>query len=371
MKNKNAEDSPVTKIPYHEYRRGLSRYLRTRWDWRRQRHLQSGRKTSTFFSECRSDFRPAHFEEILRDVDIQHLHWTPWLIDWPTILPWMVSRAPIVWTLHDMNVLQGIWHYTPAENDFTPRLKRLDQQTLERKRAVLSALPTSRLVFVAPSRWLYDSLKERDHTSRFLCKCIPYGIDTATFAPIDKYQARAALGLPRDKKIVGFACESVADPRKGGQLLQQALLGIEDADLVRVSVGTSAIEASERHIALGRLDSDEKLALFYSSLDLFAVPSLQDNLPNTVLESMACGTPCVGFDVGGLPDMIRPGHTGFLAPVGDVQALSAQISKAVSDCGQLEVYGANCREVALNEYTLELQAKRYIDLYQQLLSEGS
>ena len=108
--------------------------------------------------------------------------------------------------------------------------------------------------------------------------------------------------------------------------------------------------------------------MVYSAADLFVLPSLQDNLANTVLEAMACGVPVVSFNAGGTPDMVRPGLTGQLVPAFDVSALAAMIVQLLNTPGLLKTMSAHCRRVALDEYPLTLQAQRYAELYKTLFS---
>ena len=135
-----------------------------------------------------------------------------------------------------------------------------------------------------------------------------------------------------------------------------------------ISVGTkSKLNLGVPHEHLGHINDDRMLALTYNAADLFVVPSLQDNSPNTVLESMACGIPVVGFETGGVPDMVRDGVTGSLAPCNDVAALRAAIEDLIRKPSKREEMGINSRRVALHEYSLVVQAGRYDELYQSLL----
>jgi glycosyltransferase involved in cell wall biosynthesis len=111
------------------------------------------------------------------------------------------------------------------------------------------------------------------------------------------------------------------------------------------------------------VNNDRQLSVVYSAADIFVIPSSQDNLPNTVLESMACGTPVLGYAVGGIQDMVRPGITGAQVPPEDVEALTAGIVDLLGNPQRLGEMAANCRRVALEEYPLTLQASRYIRLY--------
>jgi len=119
-------------------------------------------------------------------------------------------------------------------------------------------------------------------------------------------------------------------------------------------------------IALGYLGSDEAVRLAYAASDMFILPSLEDNLPNTMLEAMSCGTPVIGSDVGGIPDMVKDGVTGYLVPVDDIRQWGEILLKLTAETKQLEAMGQNCRKVIEEGYTLTTQAHRYVALYKEL-----
>ncbi len=122
---------------------------------------------------------------------------------------------------------------------------------------------------------------------------------------------------------------------------------------------------------LDKIGQNRLLSLVYSAADVYVIPSLQDNLPSTVLEAMACGTPVVGFDVGGVPEMVRPGLTGALAAVGDVRALATTIESLLVEPEGRRKMAAICRRVALEEYRMELYVRRYEELYQSLVEQNA
>jgi glycosyltransferase involved in cell wall biosynthesis len=214
-----------------------------------------------------------------------------------------------------------------------------------------------------------DRVAESPLLSRFPMTVIPNGLDVTEFAPGDTCGARDALGVPQDAKVVLFVAESTANRRKGFDLLAEALGGLRDADnLLLLSVGRHQPELNGRipHRHLGSVEHYQ-LPLVYRAADLFVIPSLQDNLPNTVLESMACGTPVVGFAVGGIPDMVRQDATGLLARAADPDALRVAIDELLGDAPRRLDMGRRCRQVAVEEYSLERQARRYGELYQSLI----
>ena len=198
---------------------------------------------------------------------------------------------------------------------------------------------------------------------------IPNGVDTNDFAPRDRSFAREILGLPPEAPVLLHVGGSAAQTHKGFSILREALRGVTDVNgLVFASVGPDIpdIGLPVRHLRLGAIDKDRWLSLAYSAADFSVVPSIQDNFPNTVLESLACGTPVVAFDTGGVPDMVRPGVTGFLAPTGSADALRRAAIAALNARGEWGRLRAECRRVAVEEYAVEVQARRYAELYAEL-----
>jgi len=217
-------------------------------------------------------------------------------------------------------------------------------------------------------------VKESPLLSRFPLTVIPYGLDTDVFMPRPKKAARLQLGLPQDASIILFVAASVRVRRKGLDLLARALsqpLRGDDVYLVSVGNGQPDLRIPVPHQHIGKINNDDLLSQVYSAADIFVCPSLQDNLPNTVLEAMACGTPVVAFDAGGIPDMVRPEVTGLLAPTGDAEALRAAIINLLRDPTRRAAMAAACRSTAVREYTLEVQAHRHTELYETALHQVS
>jgi glycosyltransferase involved in cell wall biosynthesis len=199
---------------------------------------------------------------------------------------------------------------------------------------------------------------------------IPYGLDTTAFQPRETAGVHNALGIPEHHRILLFVAQSTANHRKGFDLLQEALCELSADAVTLISIGSHEPElgVDPPHVHLGSIQSNLLLSVFYSLADVFVIPSRQDNLPNTVLESMACGTPVVGFNVGGIPDMVRREETGWLAEVDDALSLQESIEQALQNSDKREQMGRWCRDVVLEEYMLEHQARQYLALYKNLCS---
>ena len=194
-----------------------------------------------------------------------------------------------------------------------------------------------------------------------------------TFDGLQRVFSREVVGIPQDAAVILFVADWPAVHRKGISVLVDAVNELRYwPNLLLVSVGhdvpvlDGALACAHRH--LGRVDNDHFLSMIYSAADVFAIPSRQDNLPNTVLEAMACGTPVVGFEVGGITDMVRPGMTGLLAPAHDPAAFGEALAQILRDDEKRAEMSATCRRVAVEEYSLSIQAQRYVDLYQRVCS---
>jgi glycosyltransferase involved in cell wall biosynthesis len=143
-------------------------------------------------------------------------------------------------------------------------------------------------------------------------------------------------------------------------------------DLFLLSIGNNepSLSVPVHRLHLSHIDNDRFLSMVYSAADLYVICSVQDNLPNTVLEAMACGLPVVGFDTGGIPDMVRTGVNGVTVPVAEPEALAAAITRVLNDPPLCAEMGSASRSIAVREHSLELQARRYAELYEECFAES-
>lgn len=331
------------------------------------------------FSEDRSEYGD-DLGKHLPPCDVINLHWVARFVDYAAFFSAMPRRTPVVWRIADMNPITGGCHYDEGCGKYLegcgscPQLgsgdvNDLSRQTWKRKQEIFGHVDPRRLHFVALNRWMASNLAQHPFFHRFPVTIIPNGLDTEVFAPRNRKFARESLGLPQDATIILFVADVVQIRYKGFLSLTEALSGLKSQDnLLLVSVGTKPVlNVGVPHVHLGQISDDRLLALTYNAADLFVIPSLQDNSPNTVLESMACGIPVVGFETGGVPDIVRHGATGSLVPCHDVAALSAAIEDLLRNPSKREEMGINSRRVALQEYSLAVQARRYSELYQSLV----
>jgi glycosyltransferase involved in cell wall biosynthesis len=247
----------------------------------------------------------------------------------------------------------------------------LSTRLLSRKRRAWKGLD---LTIVSPSHWLADCARSSEVLRDFRTEVIPNGIDLDHFRPIPKPEARAALSISPDKKIILFGAMSPTDDRrKGFSRLQEALhiLAAENSDAGVVVFGAPQPDPAPEGILptqyIGKLDSDRDLACLYSAADVFVAPSAQDNLPNTIMEALACGTPCVAFRVGGIPDMIQHESNGYLANPGDSEALARGIDWVLNDPLRWNRLSESARSTAEENYRLADIAEKHKNLYSEIL----
>jgi glycosyltransferase involved in cell wall biosynthesis len=336
----------------------------------------------SFFSDDRTKYGKDPWRH-LPESDLIQLHWVTRFVDYRAFFEFIPATTPVVWTLHDMVPFTGGCHYDQGCHRFAQACGRcpqlgsesdtdLTREVWQRKCESFQKLRSDRLHIVTPSRWLGEQVGQSSLLSRFPRSVIPYGVDTDTFAPRDRRHSRELLRIPLEAKVVLFLAHSVRDPRKGLDLLSRALGGIESlSGMFLLSLGSGA-PAEFRGFPSAHIEhvgNDSFLSHVYSAADILVAPSLQDNLPNTVLESISCGTPVVGFAVGGIPDMVRPGLTGLLAAPGDAVDLRRAILELLSSEEGRKKMAIHCRKIATQEHALEIQARHYVDLYEEILGE--
>jgi glycosyltransferase involved in cell wall biosynthesis len=347
-----------------------------------RRYANSSSAERTFFSDDRSPFCKDFCSKIPQ-CDLINVHWTAGFFDYGAFFDWIPESMPLVWTLHDMASFTGGCSYDLGCDRFTQRCGEcpqlgshresdLTRQSWQRKQKAYSSIKSERFHLVTPSRWLGEEVGRSSLMSHLRRSLIPYGLNLDVFQPRDRRLAREVLRVPLDAKVILFVSHEIHMPRKGFRLLIEALKGMNaTAEVFLLSLGIGTPPELQRfpHAHIPLVSDDGLLSLIYSAADVFVAPSLADNLPNTILESIACGTPVAAFDAGGMPDAVRPGITGLLAKTGDPSELRVAIHQLLGNDAQRAEISGNCRRIALDEYALGIQSKRYLALYKEMLSQ--
>jgi len=300
---------------------------------------------------------------IYAQSDIINLHWVANFIDYPSFF--RKNNKPVVWTLHDENPIMGGFHYHSDYVLNNKSLKEKEHKIRDYKKSILSKV--NNMAIVALSRWLLKASKASEAMKNKPHHLIPNGLETEVFLPYNKGEEKRHFGLPEDKISILFVADSLNDKRKGFEILQKALPFVDLSKTQLITIGgTNSLPTQSVH--LGKINDDHLLAKAYSAADIFVIPSLQDNLPNTVLEAMACATPVVGFNTGGIPDMVINNETGLLANVGDEKALASKINYLINNPEQRKNMGVLGRKLVEEKFGLGIQSKAYIQVYQSLLN---
>jgi glycosyltransferase involved in cell wall biosynthesis len=330
------------------------------------------------FSDDRSDNGGRELEG-LPPHDIVNVHWTAGFIDQPALFRKLPSNTPVVITMHDMNAFTGGCHYDMSCGRFTdqcgncPQLKSgskrdFSRATWSRKSRSYGLWSASKIHFIADSHWLAQQARSSSLLSSFPVSVIHYGIDTNIFRPLGRTLARQALGIPIERNVLMFAADSLEDERKGGQYLYDALATIKaPLFLVTAGRGHPPVECRMANLHLGNVDCENVMALAYSAADVFVIPSVQEAFGQTALEAAACGIPVIGFNVGGIPDIVINGETGILCEMKDVVALGEAIERLLMNEKLRKEMGARARDHVEQNFTFQMQAGKYISLYEELL----
>lgn len=325
----------------------------------------------------------------VREADLINFHWiNGGFLSIKNIKKIGYLNKPTVWTLHDMWPFTGGCHYSGCCTKYkencgqcpilnSRKHKDLTRRIWEKKNKFYKNL---NLTIVTCSTWLAQCAKDSSLFKDLKIEVIPNSVDIDVYKPIKKEIARDILNLPQNKYLLLFgAMSATSDKRKGFDYLNRALNKIkatypELKDKIELTIfGASYSEDIEilsfKTHFLGKLNDEHSLALSYSAADIFVTPSLEDNLPNTIMESLSCGTPVVGFKTGGIPDMIEHKQNGYLAEYKSVDDLAQGIYWMLEDKKRLIDMGQNARQKVLDNYTYDIVGNKYLKLYKELLNE--
>ncbi|TQI71547.1 glycosyltransferase involved in cell wall biosynthesis [Gramella sp. Hel_I_59] len=312
---------------------------------------------------------------LYKEADIINLHWVANFLDLGSFFK--KNTKPVVWTLHDMNPFSGGEHYEekylnlnefgePLEREYTKIELEFIKRNLEFKKSIFSKTP--KLQIVSPSKWLMKEALSSEVFGEFDVKHIPYGLDSEVFKPLDKAYSKEILNIPQGKKVILFVADSLSNQRKGFEYLRGAFQKLDRHGIVLCAVGKKDLKnSSENIIELGSIKDERLMSAAYSAADVFVIPSIMDNLPNTVLESLMSGTPVIGFPIGGIPDMIDHGQNGILVDKVSVNALKTSIDYFLEHGVQKDI-----KEIirdAQQKYDQKIQARAYIDLFSECLEK--
>jgi glycosyltransferase involved in cell wall biosynthesis len=322
---------------------------------------------------------------LVTEADIIHLHWVNFgYLSTSGIKKLLALGKPVVWTFHDMWPFTGGCHHSGTCDHFEVAcgnckfLKKPGQNDISHAGWLAKQQAYQPFAFTAVgcSQWLAGLAKRSSLLDGFRIESIPNPIDTSFFNVIPKSEARQLLGLPTDKELILFAAMRVNAPGKGFSYFVDALKALAQnlpewnnkVELVVFGQSDDSTLANlpYRTHQLGHLSDLKKIVLAYNAASLFVTPSLEENLPNTIMESFACGTPAVGFRVGGIPEMIDHEINGYISDYKSVDSLATGIRWVLENNtdGKLS---KQARQKVLDNYSEKVVAEQYFQLYQSLL----
>ncbi len=322
-----------------------------------------------------------------KEADVIHLSWiNQGMLSLKNIRKIIKSGKPIVWTMHDLWPATAICHYARGCKAFNSECKNcrllpgngsnkdLAYKIWNRKKKTYT---NSNIHFVTCSMWLEGQVKRSELLVGQHVTSIPNPIDTRLFYKKDKSNSRLSAGLPADKRIILFVSQKVTDERKGMEYFVEALSKLVSAhpeykeNTCVAILGGHSEEIAERlplpTYPLGYINDVKRIIDIYNSSDIFVLPSLEDNLPNTIMEAMACGVPCIGFKVGGIPEMIDHQKNGYVAKFKDTQDLANGINWILDEADYEELSANAVNKVGMN-YSQHSVAMRYIEVYNHAMA---
>jgi glycosyltransferase involved in cell wall biosynthesis len=341
------------------------------------KQLPGFRATELFsLPESLVDFR--ELKPTFDAADVLHFHWVVGMFDYERAGE-VLADKPTAWTLADMNAFTGGCHYSEGCDGYKRECRAcpllggesdLAWQTWKRKKAAYEGM--KRLHIICPSKWMAQRVAESSLLGDKPIHYVPNAFPTARFTPTNKVVARIRLGLPLDRKLLLFGADSVGNKRKGGDHLRLALDRLKatgaDRGVELITFGHHSIQLPIPSRSMGHVSDDERLALIYSAADAFVFPSLEDNAPLTVGESLLCGTPVVGFPVGNVPDLLRHRDTGYLAKYLDAEDLVNGIRWAIEvDPQEALRRSLRCRTSAAAIHDPVTAAARHESIYKEII----
>nr|WP_320056991.1 glycosyltransferase family 4 protein [uncultured Bacteroides sp.] len=319
------------------------------------------------------------------EADVIHLHWiNQGMLSLRNIQKILHSGKPVVWTMHDMWPCTGICHHARECTNYQQEChdcpfiygggskKDLSYRIFRKKQKLYKNSPIS---FVTCSQWLEKQAQKSALLNGQRVISIPNPINTNLFKPHDKREAREKYMLPQEGKLILFGSVKTTDKRKGIDYLIEScnILATKYPELKEtlsvVVFGNQSTQLEQmlpfRVYPLNFVSNEHELVDIYNAVDLFVTPSLEENLPNTIMEAMACGIPCVGFNVGGIPEMIDHLHNGYVAQYKSATDFANGIHWALTESDYEVLSEQACRKAVAN-YSESIIAKRYIDLYNKV-----
>jgi glycosyltransferase involved in cell wall biosynthesis/SAM-dependent methyltransferase len=340
-------------------------------------HRQTDR---ALFTDASSDVVLTDISEI-REASIIHLHWVAGIVDYSRLAGDLKGK-PVILTMHGMNDFTGGCHHADECTRYQTtciNCPQLGDHPFDHANYYflqkLHGMNSLDLTAVSPSKWLKElALKSTILAGREILH-IPNGVPEETFKRLDADEAKRFFGISADQHVLLFGAFDFSNHRKGLDLLMEALHRMPQTIISRITIAGYGASSDNQpasfpchYRGIGPVCDEDNLALLYSMADLFVMPSRAENLPNSILEALSCGTPVAAFAIGGIPELVKHGVNGYLASPFDVQELADGIMWCLENRSNIKP--ETCSAIIRDHFTSKAQATAYTRLYQRLLSTG-
>ena len=314
------------------------------------------------------------------ESDIIHLHWINSFVNFNEK---HLKEKPVVWTLHDCNPFTGLCHYFVDCEKYKIQCASCPilNSNISKDISTINFFEKQKrynkinLHIVCPSSWMAEKVRGSALLGNFEVSIIQHGLNTSVFSPIEKYYAKEALKINRNKKVVLYgAVNAKLNKLKGYHFLNEALIRLKEKygkDYVQIVIFGEAEGGSVTDfetIYLGHIYDDRFLSIIYSSADVMVVPSVQEAFGQTASEALACGTPVTAFATSGLMDIVDHKKNGYLARPFESEDLADGISWCLENNSN-EQLSINAREKVLNNFTTDIMTDKYLSLYKSILNK--
>ena len=297
---------------------------------------------------------------MIKKADVINLHWVGSTVNYKSFF--QKVQKPIIWTLHDMNPFLGFAHYM-GDIQRNPLDLNLEQRIAQKKAKWISH--SSHLEIVCLCNWMKHYSMQSDSFRQYPQHIIRNSVNTQIYKLYNKNYIRSIFNIPNDKYIFLFVSQSVSNPRKGFDILLEAIKDLDNSCYLMVVGKTVDIDTKANIRFFQTIHDEQLMALIYSAADAFILPSREDNLPNTMLESLCCGTPVITMPTGGMVDIIEDGINGIMAKSIDTESLKDAIHQFIEQFYNFD--NEKISRIAHKFFSPERQAKEYYMLYQSII----
>ncbi len=320
-----------------------------------------------------------HLEEV-RDADIIYIHWiNNFFLGIRELEHLLLLGKPVIFFMHDMWLLTGGCHHAFSCSGFQlscAKCPDIGRRSIDfiaryglRKKKKIAAFDN--MYIMSPSQWMNECVEKSVLFKDKERIIVPNMLNISRFSFVDKSVARQILGLPLDKQLILFAADGgTANSYKGWHFLKNSLKQINERELGLVVLGNH-LSLDECSVipypvySLGRITDECALPLLYNAVDIYVTSSLVESFGQTIVEAQSCGTLVVGFNTGGIPDIIIHKKTGYLAELGSIEDLKEGICWALDNCDNEDLKVA-LRESVKSKFSYETVVEQHVNFWNKI-----